>query len=1245
MAKFSVNCPNCSKSYSIDEANLGRKGKCKVCQTTFVLASAPAQVAQSAPEPPLESPRAGRQFEAEDQVPDVWQPGDVILDLYEVQQVFESGGMGLVYKVHHKGSNLTSAVKCPRAKFFKSEQDKQNFEREAETWVNLGLHPHTVSCHYVRRLGGIPRVFAEYMEGGSLKDWIDSGKLYTGGPDQALTRILDIAIQFAWGLNYAHEQGLIHQDVKPANVLMTEDGIAKVSDFGLAKAQAAHREIASSRVGASILVTAGGMTPAYCSPEQANRQPLSRRTDLWSWAVSVLEMFLGCREWGQVPGNVVGEWFAEAFQELEPTAGRPRMPLQVAELLRRCFEWEPNDRPRDMLEVVESLRSLFRQVTGEDYPREKPRPAELLADWRNNQAVSLLDLGKPEAAEKKWQEALSVDPHHPEATFNWGLIQWRSARMTDQKLLEKLREVRVSSADTARVDYLLGLVHLERADAQAAVQMLSKAVEADGGRTEIASALALAKSMCEPAAQLPRTFEGHTNEVASVSWSPDGRCALSGSWDQTLRLWEVSSGKCLRTFAGHSYYANSVSWSPDGCCALSASHDKTLRLWEVATGKCLRTCEGHTSFVTSVSWNPEGRCALSGSYDNTLRLWDVSSGKCLRTFEGHTKAVTSVSWSPDGRCAVSGSTDQTLRLWEVCSGKCLATFEGHTDSVTSVSGSADGRYALSGSDDNTLRLWEVSSGKCLRTFAGHTSWVSSVSWSPDGRCVLSGSGDNTLRLWEVSSGKCLRTFEGHTNGVSSVSWSPDGRYALSGSRDNTLRLWGIVFATQPVPLVASMAFAVRSALYHHLLQKVRDAFASEPAVAAGFLQQAKQQPGCSRREETLELARRLSHSLAHRSFVDGWEKHTFEGHTSSVSSVSWSPDGRCVISGSMDNTLRLWEVFGEKCLRTFEGHTNGVSSVSWSPDGRYALSGSKDNTLRLWEVSSGQCLHTFEGHTHYVDSVSWSPDGRCALSGSYDNTLRLWEVSSGQCLRTFEGHAHYVNTVSWNPDGRCALSGSYDNTLRLWDVSSGKCLRTFEGHTKAVTSVSWSPDGRCALSGSGDKTLRLWEISSGQCLRTFQGHTHYVDSVSWSPDGRFAISGSSDNTLRLWEVPSGTCLRTFEGHANGVSSVSWSPDGRFALSGSSDRTLRRWELDWEFELNQPADWDKGARPWLAAFLTIHTPYANGLARRGKPTWTEDDFCRLLDKLGCAGFGWLRPEGVRRELEKMAANWQGPPPLG
>ncbi|MFF3349476.1 serine/threonine-protein kinase [Streptomyces sp. NPDC002779] len=267
----------------------------------------------------------------------------MILGLYEVRDVIRSGGMGLVYRVLHRGWNVELAVKAPRSQLVSTGRGLRDFEAEAATWVGLGEHPHTVNCVYVRRLGGVPRVFAEWLDGGSLAEAVREGHLYAGGRRDRLRRILDIAVQTAWGLQHAHRHGLVHQDVKPANVLLDREGTVKVTDFGLARARAAAGESTAVVPGASVLAGFGGMTPAYCSPEQAEaaiwtadsgrpRTRLTRATDTWSWALTVLEMFMGrppCR-YGQTAAEVFTAYVADR---------RNTVPDGLVALLQRCFAW------------------------------------------------------------------------------------------------------------------------------------------------------------------------------------------------------------------------------------------------------------------------------------------------------------------------------------------------------------------------------------------------------------------------------------------------------------------------------------------------------------------------------------------------------------------------------------------------------------------------------------------------------------------------------------------------------------------------------------------------------------------------------------------------------------------------------------------------------------------------------------------------------------------------------------------
>jgi dipeptidyl aminopeptidase/acylaminoacyl peptidase len=285
---------------------------------------------------------------------------------------------------------------------------------------------------------------------------------------------------------------------------------------------------------------------------------------------------------------------------------------------------------------------------------------------------------------------------------------------------------------------------------------------------------------------------------------------------------------------------------------------------------------------------------------------------------------------------------------------------------------------------------------------------------------------------------------------------------------------------------------------------------------------------------------------------------TFTGHTNRVSSVAFSPDGRTALSGSLDHTLKFWDVATGREISSFAGHTDRVRSVAFSPDGRTALSGSWDHTLKLWDVVTGKDIRSFAGHSDLVRSVVFSPDGRSALSGSDDKTLKLWDVATGQEIRSFAGHAGWVNSVAFSPDGRSALSGNFDGTLKLWDVPTGKEIRTFAGYP--VRSVAFSPEGRSALSGGFDGTVKLLDVATGQEIRSFTGHAGPAVSVAFSPGGRSALSGSEDKTLRLWDVARGKEIRTFTGHTNAVTSVAFSPDGRSALSGSQDKTLKLWDL-------------------------------------------------------------------------------------
>ena len=285
---------------------------------------------------------------------------------------------------------------------------------------------------------------------------------------------------------------------------------------------------------------------------------------------------------------------------------------------------------------------------------------------------------------------------------------------------------------------------------------------------------------------------------------------------------------------------------------------------------------------------------------------------------------------------------------------------------------------------------------------------------------------------------------------------------------------------------------------------------------------------------------------------------TLEEHIKLVWSVAYSPDGKKIVSGSDDKTIKIWNANTGQCLKTLEGHSYFVNSVAFSPDGKKIVSGSYGGTIKIWNANTGKCLKTLNGHTYSVESVAYSPDGRKIISGSRDKTIKIWDANTGQCLQTLWGHTGSVESVAYSLDGTKIISGSLDKNIKIWNANIGQCFKTLNGHSDNVFSVSYSPDGTKIISGSEDNTIKIWDANTGECLKTLTGDFAEVFSVAFSPDGTKIISDSLDGTIKIWDANTGECLETLEGHSKSVYSVAYSPDGTKIISGSDDDTIKIW---------------------------------------------------------------------------------------
>lgn len=613
-------------------------------------------------------------------------------------------------------------------------------------------------------------------------------------------------------------------------------------------------------------------------------------------------------------------------------------------------------------------------------------------------------------------------------------------------------------------------------------------------------------------ANLAKSVFSETLSLAmSIDLSPDGQAIAVGDSSGRIYLWNIATTQLFATFAGHTGWVWSVAFSPDGKMLASSSTDGSVRLWDVQNGRCLQVLTEHTDCVWSVSFSPDGQQLASSSEDKTVRLWNLE-GQCLHVLQGHIQSVYAVHFAPDQPTLASSSHDTTIRIWDVRDGNCLSVLQGHTSGVQSVQYSPDGQLLASGSRDGSIRLWSLhrshdrpskpnfinASVKLLR---GHTDWVWDLAFSPNGCWLASASRDGTLRLWSVQDEQAIHVLDSHMHDVHGLVISADGQWLISAGQDHTVRLWDLQSG-----------------------QNLKTLRGYTGGIQSLSLSADGQRLASSGQNETIHLWQlQLDDNLAslHR-------YKTFSSPTrwiSSLTNLSFSPDGQTLASSRHDDSIAMWHIQTGQ-LDQWSAHSAAIWTVLFSPDGKILASSSEDSTIQLWDVQTHHCLQVLRGHESGLRAIAFDPRGQWLASGSYDITIRLWEVQTGACLRILQGHTNAVFTVAFAPSGQQLASGSHDQTIRVWDVQTGVCLQTLRGHTGAVWTLAISPDGQTLASGSNDQTIRLWDLQTGHCLHSLGEHTSWVKSVIFSSDSQILFSGSDDRTIKLWDVQTGRCIST-----------------------------------------------------------------------------------------------------------------------
>lgn len=532
--------------------------------------------------------------------------------------------------------------------------------------------------------------------------------------------------------------------------------------------------------------------------------------------------------------------------------------------------------------------------------------------------------------------------------------------------------------------------------------------------------------------------DGLEGQIFAAALSPDERILAVGGYLGKLgdgrsagriRLHDFQTGEVLGLLKGHSNIVNSLAFSPDGRYLASGSFDETVRLWDVNQQTIIHVLKGHTEPISAVAFSPDGKRIASGSNDDTIRLWDVQRGDLIKELTGHENNVVAVAFSPNGQYMVSGSDDKTIRLWDTKTGEFIKVLARQNRRARSLSLSPDGMRLLTGAGGGgsggvgfTTNILAVPSGEVLTRFTQHDNIVLATAFSPDGTIAATGGGtQNQIYLWKANNGDVVKKLEGKGQSVWSVGFAKDGQsiafgQVLADSNGNIRGPLQQIFQLNQQNTTIALSGKVKdSEQYHRAIDRLGD-FELRAIEGGNYGYQAILQ--MVKNEKVVHEIERVS--------------TTGYGHWS----YTFSPDNKFIISGGANGVLTRYEVGSDEKPKNFIGHTGVVWAVAVSPDSRTLVSGSDDQTIRLWDIASGKNLLTiFVGSDQ--EWVAWTPEGYYTSSLNGDKYIG-WHVNKGEDQTAVFYPASQFQQQFYRPDVVAAYLDTRDITIALKQANANR---------------------------------------------------------------------------------------------------------------------------------------------------------------------------------------------------------------